>query len=67
MTQKEFEKFGEVIKKIDIEYKEGIKVGSAIICYSNPKSLEEAREKFNTRLFGNEPMELDYYLTKKDR
>ena len=45
-----------------------MKVGSAIVHYANEKSMEEARDKFNLKLFGEEqPMELDVFLTKKDR
>ena len=45
-----------------------MKVGSAVVHYANEKSMEEAREKFNLKLFGEEhPMELDVFLTKKDR
>lgn len=71
MLRDEFSKFGKLVRKVDIEFKETqIKEGHAIIYYSTQEEAEAARLGFNMKLlekYGNNTLKLDNFISKRDR
>lgn len=53
---------------MEVEFKEAQpKLGHAIVYFQTQNSAEEARLKFNRNLLGGEPLELDNFISRKDR
>lgn len=64
-------KYGKLVRKIEVELKETQpKFGHCIVYFATQAQAEEARQKFNRNLlssYGSEPLELDNFISKKDR